>query len=56
MNRIKSGLSNLKNESKKMAEDEIKMEKPYEIVNTVEGILQFNEKKKKKKNNKKDMA
>ena len=48
MNTIKSGLSDLKNESKKMSEDKIKIEKPYEIVNIVEEILKFNEKTPKK--------
>ena len=36
VNTIKSGLSDLKNEIKKMSEDEIKIEKPYKIVNIVE--------------------
>ena len=40
---IKSGLINLKNEIKKMAKDEIKIEKPYEIVDIVEKILEFNQ-------------
>ena len=31
----KSGLSNLKNEIKKMSEDEIKIEKPYKLVDIV---------------------
>ena len=39
---IKSGLNDLKNEIKKMSEDEIKIEKPYEIVDIVEEILEFN--------------
>ena len=39
---IKSGLIDLKNEIKKMSEDEIKIEKPYEIVDIVEKILEFN--------------
>ena len=39
-----SGLSNLKNEIKKMSEDEIKVEKPCKIVDIVEKILEFNEK------------
>ena len=39
----KSGLNNLKNEIKKMSEDEIKIEKPYKIVDIVEKILKFNE-------------
>ena len=47
VNTIKSGLSDLKNEIKKMSGDEIKIEKPYKIVNIVEEIFKFNEKKKK---------
>ena len=43
MNTIKSGLSDLKNEIKKMSEDEIKNEKPYKIVDIVEKILKFNQ-------------
>ena len=39
---LNSGLSDLKNEIKKMSEDEIKIEKPYEIVDIVEEILEFN--------------
>ena len=39
---IKNRLSNLKNEIKKMSEDEIKIEKPDEIVDTVEKLLEFN--------------
>ena len=39
---IRSGLSDLKNEIKKMFEDEIKNEKPHKIVNIVEKILKFN--------------
>ena len=39
----KSGLGGLKNEIKKMTEDEIKTEKPNEIVDIVEKILEFNE-------------
>ena len=42
INAIKSGMSDLKYEVKKMSEDEIKIEKPYEIVDTVEKILEFN--------------
>ena len=37
------GLGDLKNEIKKMIEDEIKTEKPNEIVDIVEKILEFNE-------------
>ena len=40
---IKSGLIDLKNEIKKMSEDEIKNEKPYKIVDIVEKILKFNQ-------------
>ena len=39
----KSGLGDLKNEIKKMTEDEIKTEKPNEIVDIAEKILEFNE-------------
>ena len=39
---IKSRLNDLKNEIERMSEDEIKIEKPYEIVNIVENILEFN--------------
>ena len=39
VNTIKSGLTDLKNEIKKISEDEIKNEKPYKIVNIVEKIL-----------------
>ena len=42
VNIIISGLSNLENEIEKMSEDEIKIEKPYEIVDIVEEILKFN--------------
>ena len=45
----KSGLNNLKNEIKKMSEDEIKIEKPYKIVDIVEKILKFNEANQEKK-------
>ena len=43
MNKIKNGLSDLKDEIKKMSEDEIKTEKPYKIVDIVEKILKFNQ-------------
>ena len=43
MNRIKNGLVDLENEIEKVSEDEIKNEKPYEIVDIVESILEFNE-------------
>ena len=42
VNTVKSGLSDLRNEIKKMSEDEIKTEKPYKIVDIVEKILKFN--------------
>ena len=42
VNTIKSGLSDLKNEIKKISEDEIKTEKPYEVVDIVEKIIKFN--------------
>ena len=47
VNIIKSWLSDLKNEIKKMSEDKIKIEKPCKIVDIVEKILEFNEKKPK---------
>ena len=43
VNIIKSGLADLKNEIEKMTEDEIKSEKPNEIVDVVEEIFRFNE-------------
>ena len=52
MNTIKSGLSDLKDKIKKTSEDEIKIEKPYEIVNIIEKILKFNEQKQNKQTNK----
>ena len=39
---IESGLSDIKNEIKKMSDDEIEIEKPDKIVNIVEKILEFN--------------
>ena len=42
VNTIKSGLSDLEYEIKKMSEDEVKIEKPYEIVDIVEKIFDFN--------------
>ena len=42
VNTIKSSLSDLNNEIKKMSEDEIEIEKPYELVDIVEEILEFN--------------
>ena len=50
---IKSGLIDLKNEIKKMSEEEIKIEKPYKVVQTVEKILEFNQQKQKKNNKEK---
>ena len=47
-NTIKNGLIDLENEIKKMSEDEIKIEEPYEIVDIVEKILEFNKNKKEK--------
>ena len=47
VNVIKSGLRYLKDEIKKMPEDEIKIEKPHKIVDIVEKILDFNEQKQK---------
>ena len=44
VNVIKSRLFDLKNEIKKMSEDEIKTEKPDELVDIVEKILDFNNK------------
>ena len=40
---IKSRLIDLKNEIKKMSEDETKTGNSYKIVKTVEKILKFNE-------------
>ena len=42
VNVIKSGLSDLKNEIENMEEEEKEIEKPNEIVNIVEEILEFN--------------
>ena len=44
VNTIKSGLSDLKNEIKKMPKEEREIEKPDKIVEIVEEILKFNEK------------
>ena len=41
VNTLKSGLSDLKNEIIKMSDDEIKIEKPYELVDIIEKILEF---------------
>ena len=43
VNVIISGLVDLENEIEKMSEDEIKIEKPYKIVDIVEKILKFNQ-------------
>ena len=45
VNLINSGLRDLKKEIKKISEDEIKNEIPYEIVGIVEKILEFNKQK-----------
>ena len=42
VNKIKSGLSDLKDEIKQMSEGEIEIRKPYEIIDVVEKILDFN--------------
>ena len=42
VNVIKSGLSNLKNAIKYISEEEKETEKPNEIIDTVEDILEFN--------------
>ena len=42
MDLIKSGLVNLKNEIKNMSGNEKRIEKPNEIVDIVEKILDFN--------------
>ena len=43
---IKSGLSDFKNEIENMSEKEKEIEKPYEIVDIVEKILESNRQKK----------
>ena len=45
VNLIKHGLSDLKNEIGNMDEEEKEIEKPNEIVNIVEEILEFNKQK-----------
>ena len=40
---VKSGLSDLKNEIEDFSEEEKEIEKPNEIVDIVEKILEFNE-------------
>ena len=42
MSAINRGLKDLKEEIRKMSEDEKKIEKPNEIVKTVKKILKFN--------------
>ena len=42
VNIIKSGLSDFKNEFEDMSEEEKEIEKPNEITNIVEKILEFN--------------
>ena len=42
VNVIKSGLSDSKNEIKNMGKEEKQIEKPNEIINIVEEILEFN--------------
>ena len=42
---IKSGLSDLKNETENMDEEEKETEKPSEIIDVVEEIIEFNKKK-----------
>ena len=49
MNRIKNDLIDLESEIKKMSEEEIKNQKPYEVVDIVESILKFNEENQKRK-------
>ena len=52
VNVIKSGLSDLKNEIGNMDEEEKEIEKPNEIVNIVEEILEFNKQKTRRKRTK----
>ena len=49
VNTIKSGLVDIKNEMKKMSKDEMKIEKPFKIVDVVEKILKFNEENQEEK-------
>ena len=42
VNVIKSGLNDLKNETENMSGEEKEIEKPNEIIDTVEKILEFN--------------
>ena len=52
MNLIKSGLKDLKNEIENMNEKKKEIEKPNEIVNIVEEILEFNKQKTRRKRTK----
>ena len=52
VNVIKSGLTDLKNETENMSEVEKEIEKPNEIVNIVEEILEFNKQKQEGKRTK----
>ena len=46
---IKSALNDLKNEIKKMSEDEKETEQPNKIVNLVKTILEFNNQNQERK-------
>ena len=46
---INSGLKDLKEETKEMSEEEIKIEKPDKIIKIVEEILRFNKQKQERK-------
>ena len=46
---IKSGLSDLKNETKNMGEKKKETEKPNEIIDVVEEIIEFNKQKQEEK-------
>ena len=52
VNVIKSGLTDLKNETENMSEEEKEIKKPNEIVNIVEEILEFNKQKQEGKRTK----
>ena len=52
VNVIKSGLTDLKYETENMSEEEKEIEKPNEIVNIVEEILEFNKQKQEGKRTK----
>ena len=49
MNTIKNALIDLENAIEKISKDEVKNEKPYEIVDIVEKILEFNEQNQEQK-------